>query len=89
MNSRSKSSGQILAIVSAPSFDNNVFGFSGRPSSGRSDLANVVEGNVDWRPNPSITMTFYAAHANGGGVVRGIFPGDKANFLYLELVRRF
>lgn len=69
--------------------DDNTFGVSGRPANGHSDLANIVDGNIDWRINPSTTVTLYAAHANGGGVVSAIFKGEKANLVYLEVVRRF
>src|SRR5258706_245629 len=69
--------------------DRSTFGVSGRPSSGRDDLATIVDANVEWRPKASLTVTLYAAHASGGGLVRGIFPGDKANYAYLELLRRF
>lgn len=69
--------------------DRATFGVSGRPSSGRDDLATIVDANVEWRPNAFLTVTLYAAHASGGSVVRNLFPGNTANYAYLEVLRRF
>ena len=71
-------------------FDDRSFGFAGRPSGGREDLATTVDVSLDYALNPKTTLTFYAATALGGDVVSRIYPaGDDARYVYLELLRRF
>jgi hypothetical protein len=70
-------------------FDEKVFGVNGRPASGHDDLLNVIDANVEWKVNSLTTVTFYAAHAHGGAVVTAIFQGGSANYVHLEVLRRF
>lgn len=70
-------------------FDDRSFGYAGRPSSGRGDLATVVDLSAELKVNAKTTVTFYAARALGGNVVRSIFAGESALFAYVEMMRRF
>jgi hypothetical protein len=67
-----------------------VFGYVGRPSSGRSGLATLWDVNVDWKVNKHWSLTAYFANAAGKGVVSAIYPrGNTARFAYLESTFRF
>lgn len=70
-------------------FDENVFGYTGRPSGGNGGLATVIDLSVDWRFTSVSTLTFYVGRAFGGDVVTSLFDGDAAVFAYVELLRRF
>jgi hypothetical protein len=71
-------------------FDSRSFGFAGRPSSGRRDIAGLVDLQADFRPDERIGVSFYFGHAHGGDVVRSVYPaGASANLAFLELSRRF
>jgi hypothetical protein len=62
------------------------FGYVGRPSSGNAGLAHLFDLSVDYTLSPDTSLTFYAALARGGGVVKSIYPGGRsAGLLYLEL----
>jgi hypothetical protein len=66
------------------------FGFAGRPSGGRRDLAALYDVSADYSVNPHWSLTGYFGHVSGGAVVRSIYPaGDRANFGYLEATYRF
>lgn len=70
-------------------FDDGAFGYAGRPSSGRSDLATVIDLSADVKLNAATSMRIYAGRAFGGKVVRAIFDGRNATFAYVEVTRRF
>jgi len=79
-----------LWYVGGGAFQKQTFGYTGRPSGGQKKLANVVDLSVDYQLNSHTTMTIYAAHADGKAVVRNLFnDGSNANFVYIELTRRF
>jgi hypothetical protein len=62
------------------------FGYVGRPSGGETGLANLFDLSVDYVISPKSSVTFYAAHAAGRGVIERIYPGGKdASLFYLEL----
>jgi hypothetical protein len=70
-------------------FDDRAFGFAGRPSAGRKDLAVVFDLGADFAINPKTTIGAYAAVARGGEVVESMFAGDAARLVYFEVTRRF
>lgn len=70
-------------------FEDNSFGFAGRPSNGNDDLASVIDLSVDYAFNPKTSFAGYAGLAKGGDVVDAIFADDSAAFVYLEVTRRF
>ena len=71
-------------------FQEQTFGYTGRPSSGQKSFMAVFDFSGDYQFDPQTTFTLYVAHASGRAVVQHIFPGGpKANFAYVELNRRF
>src|SRR5262245_35074595 len=81
---------QDLWYVGGGAFQAASFGYTGRPSGGRSRFAVVFDLSADYQLNPETTLTFYIAHAFGRAVIRNIYPhGPNAGFAYIELNRRF
>jgi hypothetical protein len=70
-------------------FDDRAFGYAGRPSSGNSDLATVLDLSADLKLTSTTNVTFYVARAFGGDVVGAIFDGDSATIGYVEVLKRF
>lgn len=70
-------------------YDDESFGYAGRPSSGHGDLATVIDLSADWKLDPKTTVGFYLARAFGGNVVDSIFEGDDATYAFIEVLRRF
>jgi len=71
-------------------FDNNVFGYTGRPGNGYSSFATVADVSADWQATRALGVNFYYAHASGGSVISTIYPtGKNAQFGYAELVYRW
>jgi hypothetical protein len=66
------------------------FGFSGRPSNGASKLANLydISGDYNWRHGISIGL--YFGWAQGGQVIKAIYPVNSNGALgFTELNYRF
>ena len=79
-----------LWYLGGGAFDDNVFGYVGRPSNGHSSLATVVDFTSSWQATRSITANFYYGHAAGKSAVGSIYPTDRnAQFGYAELVYRW
>ncbi|MCW3100326.1 MAG: hypothetical protein JWL77_5944 [Chthonomonadaceae bacterium] len=70
-------------------YDNAVFGYNGRPSNGKGDLATLVDLSVDYAPVKSTTVTAYLSYANGGNVISSIYKSRDSVFAYLELNYRY
>lgn len=71
-------------------FDEETFGFGGRPSGGERELARLLDLSVDYRFSPHSSATLYLAHAFGRAVVETSYPdGGSATYAYLELQQRF
>jgi hypothetical protein len=70
-------------------FEEESFGFAGRPANGNSDLAHVIDASIDYALTPKTTLTGYIGLARGEAIVENIFAGDEAAYVYLELTRRF
>lgn len=67
-------------------FDSKSFGYAGRPSNGRSGLANVFDMSVTYKLTKSWSASAYFAYANGGAVVDRIYGANSnSGFGYLEL----
>lgn len=66
------------------------FGYTGRPSNGKTALSNVYDVSADYVVNPKVTVSFYFGHAQGLGVVSAIYPkGASGNLGYVELGYKF
>lgn len=79
-----------LWFVGGGAFQEQTFGFIGRPSNGRKTLGTLIDLSVDCSITPTTVMTFYMAGVRGGGVASGIYPaGRNTRLVYLELTKRF
>lgn len=66
-------------------FEDESFGYAGRPSGGSRDLATLADLGADFRVNPHLTLSGYVSGAWGGDVVEAIYPGGgSGRFFYLE-----
>lgn len=70
-------------------FEDDTFGFAGRPSNGSDDLATTLDFQAVYKPNSAMDFTFYVARAFGGDVVDAIFESEDATFAYVEWMWRF
>ena len=70
-------------------YDNSVFGYNGRTSNGKANLATMVDLSVDYAPAKSTTVTAYLAYANGGNVISNIYKSRDSVYSYLELNYRY
>jgi len=84
------SSNQVLWYAGGGAYQRNVFGFVGRPSSGRSYLATLLDFGLTWKINTHVSTYFYYGHAFGGSVISAIYHGGKeADFGYVETTLSF
>jgi hypothetical protein len=66
------------------------FGFQGRPSNGHTKLANLYDMSADYKVGHGLTTTLYFGWAQGGAVVKSIFPTNSNGALgYVELNYKF
>jgi hypothetical protein len=66
-------------------FDNNLFGFVGKPSSHKSYLGTVADSGLTWKVNKHLTLYLYGGHMFGGSVVGANYPsGREETFGYAE-----
>jgi hypothetical protein len=71
-------------------YDNNVFGYTGRPSNGHRSVANVFEITSSWQATKSLNVNLYYGHACGKSTVASIYPtGPNGQFGYGELIYRW
>jgi len=70
-------------------YQDNVFGYAGRPSSGSRSLGTLWDLSADWQVSSKTTLSFYYGRVLGRGVVAGIYPGRNASFGFIELTQRF
>lgn len=77
--------GNDLWYVGGGPFERSSFGYVGRPANGRRQLAALFDLSADWRVTSRWTLVAYGAIANGGLVVRQIYPsGTSGRYAYLE-----
>jgi hypothetical protein len=66
------------------------FGFQGRPSNGHTKLANLYDMSADYKFGHGLTATLYFGWAQGGAVIKSIFPTNSDGALgYVELNYKF
>jgi hypothetical protein len=79
------SSSRDLWYAGGGAFDSHLFGYTGRPSFGRSYLGTVVDSGVNWKVCQHINLYFYGGQIFGGSVVGSNFPAGRAlTFGYAE-----
>lgn len=66
------------------------FGFQGRPSNGGTKLANLYDISGDYKWRHGISLGLYFGYAQGGQVIKSIFPANSNGALgYTELNYHF
>jgi hypothetical protein len=71
-------------------YNRTVFGYQGRPSGGKRNLATLADVGADRAFGPLLNVGAYFGMVFGGDVVRSLHPdGADGKFLYLEMTRRF
>lgn len=81
----SLTSSRDLWYLGGGAFDDRVFGYVGRPSSGSASLASVADLSVAWQLTPRIGVELYGAVARGGDVISRTYGGSRyGRFVYLE-----
>ena len=82
--------GADLWYAGGGAFNNTVFGYPGRPSGGKTDLATLLDLGADRGLGPVTMVSVYVGTVLAGDVVRNVHPSANAgHFLYLEMTRRF
>lgn len=70
-------------------FQDNSFGYAGRPSGGSRNLATLLDISADYAISPQSSIGLYVGRADGGRVIQSIYADDKLTFAYLELTHKF
>jgi len=74
-------------------FQQNSFGYAGRPSGGSRSLGTLFDLSADISVAANTTLTFYGAGVRGGRVQSHTYPAGGANpaarYFYAELTQRF
>jgi len=87
------SSGEDLWYAGGGAFQEQTFGYLGRPASGRRGLGTLLDFSMDWEATSTTAVTFYIGGVRGGAVPSAIYPAGGstplARFLYLEFTQRF
>ena len=84
------SSARDLWYLGGGAFQPWTFGYVGRAAGAARSLANLYDGNLEYRVKPSVTLTGYVGLAQGRAVTSTIYPdGKNGAFGYLELLYRF
>jgi hypothetical protein len=84
------SSSRDLWYQGGGAYDNDFFGYAGRPSFGRAYLATLLDTGVTWKVNRHLSTYVYYGHAFGGSVASAIYPVSKqADYGYVEATFTF
>ncbi len=68
-----------------PTSSSGAFGYSGRPSHGKSDIGQLVDISFTHTLNKQLSWRFYYGHAFGGDVIRNVYQGKKdADMVYID-----
>jgi hypothetical protein len=70
-------------------FEDNSFGYAGRPSFGDDSLATLLDISIDYAASPTRSFGFYYGHARGGKVIENIYAGKSLNYFYIEATQKF
>ena len=64
------------------------FGYVGRPAFGKRGLFQIIETTLSYTVNKHVNVNVFFAHVFGDSIVDRIFPGNDANFGYIEMTLR-
>lgn len=70
-------------------FDNSVFGYTGRPSNGFSNLGTLWDISADYQVRKWLSTTLYLGYVGGGDVEESVYKSGDAVFAYAELNFKF
>jgi hypothetical protein len=65
------------------------FGYQGRPSNGKSSLANLYDASIDYAFHRAASIGFYYGFAQGGDVMKAIYRNANGQLGFIELNYRF
>jgi hypothetical protein len=65
------------------------FGYTGRPSGGKTGLATLVDTSVDYQMRKNTALGVYCGYAAGGDVITNIYNNNRGIFGYLEILQRW
>ena len=68
-----------------PTLGKRIFGYTGRPGFGETDLMTLVETTLSYDITSSLNLNLYYMHSFGGRLVSRIFENHDADFGYVEL----
>jgi hypothetical protein len=78
-------SGDLFYGGLGPTSRSGAFGYSGRPSSGKSDVGQLVDISFTHTLNKQLSWRFYYGHAFGGDVVKNFYQGKKdIDMIYID-----
>jgi TorA maturation chaperone TorD len=84
---------QDLWYLGGGAFQEQTFGYIGRPANQSTSLGTLFDVSLDYDLTSLTRLTFYAGAVRGGAVQAAIYPAGGRNpvgrFLYLELLQRF
>jgi hypothetical protein len=87
------SSAKDLWYAGGGAFQQQTFGYTGRPSNGNKTLGTFADVSADYAVTSRTTATFYLGGIRGGNVQASIYPlggtNPGARFFYLELTQKF
>jgi alginate export protein len=84
------SSAKDLWYLGGGAFQDQTFGFTGRPGNGGKSLGTLADVSIDYSITPRTQFSFYVGGVRGGSVMSKIHPhGGNARFAYIELTQRF
>ncbi|MBO0721923.1 MAG: hypothetical protein J2P41_13955, partial [Blastocatellia bacterium] len=84
------SSAKDLWYLGGGAFQDQTFGFTGRPANGGKTLGTLGDISVDYNLTSRTAFTFYLGGLRGGNVISNIYPtGSNLRFAYLEVTQRF
>lgn len=83
------SEGNDLWYSGGGAYQDNSFGYAGRPAAGNNDLATLLDISFEYAASPTRSFGFYYGHARGGDVINNIYAGDSLNYFYVEATQKF
>jgi hypothetical protein len=84
------SSAKDLWYLGGGAFQDQTFGFVGRPGNGGKSLGTLADVSIDYSVASRTLFSFYLGGVRGGSVMSNTHPlGGNARFAYIELTQRF
>ncbi len=65
------------------------FGYQGRPSNGKTDLANLYDASLDYAFVHAASIGFYFGYAQGGDVIKAIYKNPNSPYGFIEFNYHF